>query len=223
MWVEGFEKMSNSEKEEMKRLLNVLLSKTYIVRDVYDTKEMMMKINPDYRFLERHFEIVSDYLSYSGWDVSKDNQYGVISIDNIYEYNKVKLDRFTTMTLYTIRLIYEEERERVTLRNEIMTTTGQIFHKMITLNVLKRKPADREMTESLRILAEHNVIQKISGNWADADARILILPSILFIVTNEKISRLHELLAEDPQQPETEAGTGDTDEPDIIRGEAEAG
>lgn len=132
MWAEEFEKLNNSEKEEMKRLLNVLLSKTCIVRDVYDTKEMMMKINPDYRFLERHFELVSEYLSYSGWDVSKDNQYGVISIENIYGYNKLRLDRFTTMTLYTIRLIYEEERERVTLRNEIMTTTGQIFHKIIT-------------------------------------------------------------------------------------------
>ncbi len=223
MWVDDFEKLNNSEREEMKRLLNVLLSKTFIVRDIYDTKEMLMKINPEYRFLERHIGAVSEYLSYSGWDVRKDSQYGVISIENIYEYNKVRLDRFTTLVLYTIRLIYEEERERITLRNEIMTTTGQIIHKMIALNIVRRKPADSEIISSLRLLANHNIIQKISGSWENADTRIMILPSVLFVVTNERISRIHELIAsDDPQQPEIQIETDDADEPEVIRGEGEA-
>lgn len=224
MWADNFEKMNNSEKEEMKRLLNVLLSRTFIVRDVFDTKELLMKINPEYRFLERHFDMISEYLSYSGWDVRKDSQYGVISIENIYEYNKVRLDRFTTMVLYTVRLIYEEERERITLRNEIMTTTGQIIHKMIALNIFKRKPADREIMDSLRLLSNHNIIQKLSGSWESADTRMMILPSVLFVVTNERISRIHELIdAEDNQQPEIQIEIEGSDEPEVIRGEGEAG
>ena len=143
MWTESYDKLNNSEKEEFKRLANLLLSKTFVTRDTFDVKESMMKINTDYRFIERHFELFSNYLSYSGWEVRKDNQYGVISVENVYEYNRMKLDRFTTLLLYTIRLIYEEERERVSLRNEIMATTGQIIHKMITLNLFKKKPADR--------------------------------------------------------------------------------
>jgi hypothetical protein len=223
MWIDAFEKLNNSEKEEMRRLLNVLLSRTFVVRDVFDTKEMLMKINPEYRFLERHFELVSEYLSYSGWDVRKDSQFGVISVENVYEYNKVRLDRFTTLVLYTIRLIYEEERERITLRNEIMTTTGQIIHKMIALNVFKRKPADRDINDSLRLLSNHNIIQKISGNWENADTRIMILPSILFVVTNERISRIHELIdAEGQPLPDIQIEIGDTDEPEVIRGEGEA-
>jgi hypothetical protein len=194
MWVENYERLSNSEKEEFRRLLNLLLSKTFIVRDNFDTRDTMMKVNTEYRFIERHFDLFSGYLSYSGWEVRKDNQYGVISIENVYEYNKVRLDRFSTLILYTIRLLYEEERERITLRNEIVTTTGQIIHKMIALNIFKRKPSDREISDGLRLLANHNIIQKISGNWENADTKIMILPSILFVVSNEKISRIHELL-----------------------------
>ncbi|GAB1475489.1 hypothetical protein MASR2M70_03210 [Bacillota bacterium] len=225
MWIEDYEKLSNSEKEEAKRLLNYLLSKTFIIRDYFDGKDTMMKINPEYRFVERHFSLFTEYLAYSGWDVRKDNQYGVISIENLYEYNRLKLDRFTSLILYTIRLIFEEERERITLRNEITTTTGQIIHKMIALNLFRKKPSDREISQSLRLLSNHNLIQKLSGVWENADARILVLPSILFVLPNEKISRIHELLesesteSTEPSEEENVEDLGSS--PEHIRGEEE--
>lgn len=219
MWTEDFERLNNSEKEEFKRLANLLLSRTFITRDYYDPKEMMMKVNPDYRFVERHFELFFNYFFYSGWAVNKDNQYGVISMENIYEYNRLKLDRFTTLMLYTIRLIFEEERERISLRNEIMTTTGQIIHKMITMNIFKKKPSDRDISESLRLLSNHNLIQKISGQWENADARIMILPSILFVLTNERISRIYDLLGTDETPTQDERYTEQC--MDILRGEVE--
>jgi hypothetical protein len=220
VWIENYEKLSNSEKEEFKRLANVLLSKTFVTRDYFDSKDAMMKINSEYRFIERHFELFLGYLSYSGWEIHKDNQYGVISIENTYEYNRLKLDRFSTFILYTIRLIYEEERERVSLRNEIMTTTGQIVHKMITLNIFKKKPSDREISEGLRLLSYHSLIQKISGVWESADAKILILPSILFVVSNERISRIYELL-DNSEESHIQDGQEDEVASKIIRGEGE--
>ncbi|MEG6612913.1 DUF4194 domain-containing protein [Pseudoclostridium thermosuccinogenes] len=219
MWMEDYEKLNNSEKEEFKRLANLLLSKTFITRDYYDLKESMMKVNPEYRFIERHFELFSDYFFYSGWAVLKDNQYGVISMENIYEYNRLKLDRSTTLMLYTIRLIYEEEREKISLRNEIMTTTGQIIHKMITMNIFRKKPSDRDISESLRLLSNHNLIQKISGQWEDADTKIMILPSVLFVLTNEKISRIHELLGTEEPMNQDEQETEQV--MDTLRGEVE--
>ncbi|WP_161496674.1 DUF4194 domain-containing protein [Clostridium thermosuccinogenes] len=217
--MEDYEKLNNSEKEEFKHLANLLLSKTFITRDYYDLKESMMKVNPEYRFIERHFELFSDYFFYSGWAVLKDNQYGVISMENIYEYNRLKLDRSTTLMLYTIRLIYEEEREKISLRNEIMTTTGQIIHKMITMNIFRKKPSDRDISESLRLLSNHNLIQKISGQWEDADTKIMILPSVLFVLTNEKISRIHELLGTEEPMNQDEQETEQV--MDTLRGEVE--
>jgi len=220
MWIEAYEKLTNSEKEEFKRLANILLSKTFIVRDYYDSKEEMMKISPEYRFIERNFELFLDYLSYSGWDLRKDNQYGVISIENVYEYNRLKLDRFTTFILYTIRLIYEEEREHISLRNEVITTTGQIIHKMINLNLIKKKASDHDISDSLRLLSSHNLIQKISGPWENADTKILILPSVLFVVSNEKIGRIYELVESDKNIQYEDSLHNETVS-EIIRGEGE--
>ena len=220
MWIEAYEKLTNSEKEEFKRLANILLSKTFIVRDYYDSKEEMMKISPEYRFIERNFELFLDYLSYSGWDLRKDNQYGVISIENVYEYNRLKLDRFNTFILYTIRLIYEEEREHISLRNEVITTTGQIIHKMINLNLIKKKASDHDISDSLRLLSSHNLIQKISGPWENADTKILILPSVLFVVSNEKIGRIYELVESDKNIQDEDSLHNETVS-EIIRGEGE--
>jgi hypothetical protein len=218
MWVEEYEKLSNSEKEEFRRLLNLILSRTFIIRDVYDPKEGMMRVNPEYRFVERNFALFNEYLWFSGWALYKDSQYGVIALVNTYEYNRVRLDRNTTLILFILRLIFEEEREKVTLRKEVLTSTGQIVHKMLTLGLIKKKPSDRDLAEALRQLAYYNIIQKLEGRWEDPDNKLLILPSILFVVTNEKISRIYETLGdeEDSDQESEEA-----EEQDVIRGEVE--
>jgi len=220
MWTEAYEKLTSSEKEEFRRLANMLLSKTFIIRDYYDSKEEMMKISPEYRFIERSFELFSGYFFCSGWDLLKDNQYGVILVENVYEYNRLKLSRLTTFFLYIIRLIYEEEREHISLRNEVITTTGQIIHKMINLNLIKKKPSDHDISDSLRLLSNHNLIQKISGPWEKADTKILILPSVLFVVSNERISRIYDLV-ENGENTQDENNQDNETVSEIIRGEGE--
>jgi len=217
MWVEEYEKLSTSEKEEFRRLTNLLLSRTFIIRDIYDTKEGMMRVNPEYRFIEHNFSLFSQYLWYSGWVLYKDSQYGVINLVNSYEYNRVKLDQNTTIILFVLRLIFEEEREKVTLRKEVLTSTGQILHKMLTLGLIKKKPSDRDISSALRQLAYYNIIQKLDGKWEEPENKLLILPSILFVVTNEKISRIFEAIDEEDTEPEPD----EPESQDIIRGEVE--
>lgn len=218
MWNELYDKLTNSEKEEFKRLLNLILSRTFMVRDLYDSKEGMVRVNPEYRFVERNFELFVDYLDFAGWSLEKDSNYGVIALNNNYEYNRVRLDRNTTMILYTMRLVFEEEREKVTLRHEILTTTAQIVRKLITLGLVKKKPSDKDLADALRQLAYHHVIQKVEGSWEDAECKILILPSILFIVTNERISRIHEMMDSDENGDSSASSENEENEEEVIRG-----
>ncbi len=224
MWIELYEKLTNSEKEEFRRMLSSLLSHTYLVRDIYDTKENLMKVNPEYRFVERNYELFVEYLGFGGWSLQKDSNYGVIALANVYEYNRVRLDRNTTLILYTLRLIFEEEREKITLRNEILTTVAQTVHKMITLGLTKKKPSDKDLTEAFRQLDNYHVIQKISGSWEDAESKLLILPSILFIVTNERISKLSEMYETKDDAAETAFSESEETEAaamaeEVLRGE----
>ena len=68
MWNELYEKLSNSDKEEFRRIINLLLSRNFIIR-MCTIQEGMMKISPEYRFVERILS--TEYLHYAGWLLQK--------------------------------------------------------------------------------------------------------------------------------------------------------
>ena len=73
MFTDEFYKMTAADQNNFAEVCNKLLLKGFIVRDIFDNKEKMMRVNPDYRFLERFFEVFESYLKFSGWRIEKDN------------------------------------------------------------------------------------------------------------------------------------------------------
>lgn len=203
MWSEIYETLSNYERGEFRRLCNYLLSHTYIVRDVYKPDKQWTEPNSDYRMVNRLFECMREYFSVSGWKLEKDDNYGVISLINEYDHNRLRIDRFTTLFLYTCRLIYEEGREQGDNLHIVRTDTGIIIEKMRLLGVLdKGRSTQKERIEAQRTLAHFNIIQKAESSAWSADGNgVLIFPSILSIISNSGINdmmlELEELRTED--------------------------
>lgn len=203
MWSETFEALSNYEKGEFRRLANYLLSHTYLVRDVYKPDKQWTEPNGDYRMVNRMFECMRDYFYVSGWRLEKDDNYGVISLINEYDHNRLRMDRFTTLFLYTCRLIYEEGREQGDNLHIVRTDTGSIVEKMRTLGLLsKGKTTQKERLEAQRTLSHFNIIQKTETTaWSAEGNGVLIFPSILSIIPNQGINdmmiELEELRIDD--------------------------
>jgi hypothetical protein len=202
MWSDTFVTLSNFEKGEFRRLTNYLLSHTYLVRDVYKPDKQWTEPNNDYRMISRLFECMRDYFSVSGWKLEKDDNYGVISLVNEYDHNRLRIDRFTTLFLYICRLIYEEGREQGDHQHIVRTDTGSIIEKMRTLGLLdKGKTTKKERLEAQRTLSHFNIIQKTENTAWNADGNgVLIFPSILSIISNQAINdmmiELEELQAD---------------------------
>ena len=180
-----------------------------------------MIIHPDYRFIERNQELYRDYLEISGWTLRKDNNYGVIYVENIYGYNRVQLNKFSTIILLIIRLIFEENREEISLKNEVVIKMSNIVQKMQTLNIIDRKPSYKEISDAMRIFASHNIIDKFGGKWENPDTNIIIYPSILFIIPNDKITKMNSILDQAKEdilskKEEDMDGTYDEDSEDEI-------
>lgn len=212
MFEEAFEKLNLTEQEAFRRIVNWLLAHTYLLQGTYAFEDNMNRTNPDYLFVERNFELFQDYLEYAGFRLERDSNYGVIFLSSSYEFNRVKLDKATTLMLYVLRLIYEEEREKLSLSRDIFTTTGDLVHKMLSLGVIKRKPANLTLRDSLRTLNRFRIVEKVDSPWENADTRLLILPTILFIVTNERISNMYQLIDEEEtgEHEETEEDAADS-------------
>lgn len=196
MFHTAFEKLTMTDQEKFRRIVNMLLAQTFLLQ-VGTAEDTFRRINPDYLFAERNFELLADYFSYAGFTLEKDDNYGVISLHSTFDFNRKRLDKFTTQLLFTLRLIYDEEREKLSLSKEIFTTTGDITHKMLTLGVLSKKPATIQLHDALRTLAAFRLIDKTGGAWEDAETTIHILPSILFVISNEQITSIANMVQED--------------------------
>ncbi|AQS59601.1 DUF4194 domain-containing protein [Desulforamulus ferrireducens] len=203
MWAEDWEKLTDRDKEEFMRVVNLLLSKTFILRDEYDPKTKSLLINKDFRFVERHHSLMEAYLGVAGWCLQNDSYRGVIAAYNRFGSNRYRLDKHTTYFLYTLRLIYEESREKVSLAKQCTTTVGDMVEKMFYLGLLDKKPPDVNLREGLNTLKRFNLIEKIEGDWTKADTRLVIYPSIEMLVSNEKISKLYEQLKEEGEKDDT--------------------
>ena len=125
----------------------------------------------------------------------KDSNYEVIYIENEYEYNKKRLDKNTTIFLYGLRLKFDEDRESVKLNTDTIVSVSDIIKTLIDVGAFNKKPSDMDIKAALSNLAKFNIIQKVDGKFEDPETKIIIFPSILFAVTNEKITALSQTIS----------------------------
>ena len=142
----NYEKLSLAERETFARVTNQLLAHSFLLSDEFDYKEGISMVNRDYIFLERNYELFTEYLELAGFGLVRDSGYGVISLTSGYDGSRVHFDKLTTIMLYALRLIYEEEREKLTLSKEVALTVGELVHKLINLGAIGKKPANRSIS-----------------------------------------------------------------------------
>jgi len=199
MFEEKYNELPYYEKNQFGSIINKLLLKGFIVRDSFDQKEKIIKINSDYRFIEKNFELINDYLSYSNWRIEIDSMLGVISLINSNEENRIRLDRETSLILFVLRLIYENERKESQSSFEaIYLTTPILVRTMLEQGILMpgKKLTGRNLSKSLRFLVNHNILSKVSGNYDEGNVSFYILPSIVYALDNEKVVAMSNALSE---------------------------
>ena len=189
-----YNNFTNAEKENFKRIVSMMLAKTFIVNRVYDKNQKAFKSNADYRFIDRNIELFKEYLELAAFKLVKDSNYEVIYIENEYGYNKKRLDKNTTIFLYGLRLKFDEYRESINLNTDTIVSVSDIIKTLVDVGAYTKKPSDLEIRTALSNLINFNIIQKVDGILEKPETKIIILPSILFVITNEKITNLSQLI-----------------------------
>lgn len=207
------------EQENFKRIVNQLMGKTFIVNHIYDNEKKKSVMSADYRFIEMHLELFKSYLELGGWKLERNANYEVIYITSLYNYNRVRLDKFTTIIIYILRLMYDQKRENINLTEYIVVNVSEIISTLNEIGAYeKRKPSAQEMKEALRTIAKFNIIQKKEGLYEDPNTKIIILPSILFVIPADNITKISNNISKTADN-ESDQLSEETNEDDIIIGE----
>lgn len=206
-WMNG---ATQKELEQFKTVCNQLLSRTFVVRTLYHPDKGRVN-NPDYTFLSIHYEEVREYLSLLDWDLRKDDFNGYFYVLNTDEANRCQLGKKETAILLAIRMIYDENQERVGLEHDAICTVRDVLEKVVTdYAILPAKPNMDEVKRALTILDNHGVIQRIDGKYNQIGCKFAILPTVLTVVSSEKLNDTVAVLRkEEDENEEAEEDTAD--------------
>ena len=200
MFDEQYEQLRNSEKEEFAHCVNTLMLKSFILRDYYDRNAKMMRTSKEYSFIDRNFDLISTYLGYSGWIINKDSRRGVISITNEYEENHIRMDLITSIMIYGLRYVYENQRSEDSFSQEVFFTSTELVQTLMNLHLIRpdKRPSFASLGASYRFLEQHNIISRVSGDFKERNLQFYIMPSILFVIDNDMIASIYEVIEQLP-------------------------
>lgn len=199
---EWFGKATQKELDQFKAVCNQLLSRTFVVRTIYHPDKGRTN-NPDYTFLSSHYEEVREYLLLLDWDLKKDDFNGYFYVFNTDEANRCSLNKKETAILLAIRMIYDENQERVGLENDVICTVRDVLEKVVTdYAILPSKPNMDEVKRALTLLENHCVIQRIDGKYNQTSCKFAILPTVLTVVSGEKLNAVVSVLKKKEDEDE---------------------
>ena len=185
---------TTKELEQFKSVCNQLLSRTYIVRTLYRPGKGRMN-NPDYTFLSVHYAAVQEYLSLLDWDLRRDDLNGYFYVLNTDEANRCNLNKKETAILLALRMIYDENQERLGLEQDVICTVRDVLEKVVTdYAILPAKPNMDEVKRALLQLENHSILQRIDGKFNQSNCKFSILPTVLAAVSSEKLNDVVSVL-----------------------------
>ncbi|QQE80527.1 DUF4194 domain-containing protein [Alicyclobacillus sp. SO9] len=191
-WDEQYRGLTERDKEAFSRLVSLLYQQTFLVRDVWDAKEHGMMGNRDYRFAERNLAMLKEYLAVGGFEIQVDGRRGVMAISNKYDRNRMRVDKFTTYLLYTLRLLYEEQMETASMRREVVVSLHDIIGKLYTIGVMDKRIALTQLQSTMNRLRQLSILDRVEGTTQDMESRWMIYPTITVAVSDDRINDLHK-------------------------------
>ncbi len=205
-WING---ATQKELDQFKSVCNQLLSRTFIVKTLCRADKVRVN-NPDYLFLANHYVEVREYLLLLDWDLRKDDFNGYFYVINTDEANRCQLGKKETAILLALRMIYDENQERLGLEHDAVCTVRDLLEKVVTdYAILPTKPNMDEVKRALTLLDNHRVIQRVEGKYNQGTCKFVILPTVLTVVSSEKLDAVVSVLRKEENSEEAEEDFAD--------------
>ena len=205
-WING---ATQKELDQFKAICNQLLSRTYVVKTLCRADKARVN-NPDYIFLSIHYAEVREYLALLDWDLRKDDFNGYFYVINTDEANRCQLDKKQTAILLALRMIYDENQERLGLEHDAICTVRDLLEKVVTdYAILSSKPNMDEVKRALTLFDNHCVIQRLEGKYSQGSCKFAILPTVLTVVSSEKLDAVVSVLRKEEDSEEAEEDPAD--------------
>lgn len=179
---------SVAQKERFRIAANKLLNQCFLLKKKQDTKK-------EYIFVRQNRGLFVPYFELLGYDLKINEDQGVIALVNQFGTGRLSLGKYESIFLLILRLLYVEKRKELgTFSEEVTVLMEEIREKYALLKVKTKPMLDKGMErQMISLFRRYNLVQNLDSDVNQADARIIIYPSVIMAVSVENINEYFEM------------------------------
>lgn len=169
--------------EIREELANYLLNHCFVIGNLDSTREKYYLITNN----EEEFQTIFRPLGYS---IVINRTLRVAQLVNLHEWGRVEFQKYETILLLILRLLYVEKRETLSVSEQLVTVTVEEVEAEYNKLNLPRKLDRRTLETALRTFKKYNLALAID-RLENSSARIQILASVMLALPEQAITKAY--------------------------------
>lgn len=182
--MEFIDVLENVPKDKFRATANKLLNECFIIKKNKDTIS-------DYNFILNYRDYFISLFDVLGYELAIQEDQGVIGINNPAGTGRIHLKKIESMLLLILRLLYIEERKKVSQTGDVIVIVDQVYDKYNMLK-MQNKLDKTTLRNSMGLFRRYHLIQNLDADMSNPDTRVIIYPSILLAVANSSLDDMYQ-------------------------------
>lgn len=166
--------------EVREELANYLLNHCFVIGNLDSTREKYYLITNNEEELQTIFRPL-------GYSIVINRTLRVAQLVNLHERGRVEFQKYETILLLILRLLYVEKRETLSVSEQLVTVTVEEVETEYNKLNLPRKLDRRTLEAALRTFKKYNLALALE-RLEKSSARIQILSSIMLALPEQAIT-----------------------------------
>ena len=171
------------KSETREELANYLLNHCFVIGNLDSTREKYYLITNNEEELQTIFRPL-------GYSIVINRTLRVAQLVNHHEWGRVEFQKYETILLLILRLLYVEKRETLSVSEQLVTVTVEEVEAEYNKLNLPRKLDRRTLEAALRTFKKYNLALAID-RLENSSARIQILSSVMLALPEQAITKAY--------------------------------
>lgn len=182
--MEFIDVLENVPKEKFKATANKLLNECFIIKKNKDTVS-------EYNFILNYRDYFISLFDVLGYELVIQEDQGIIGINNPAGTGRIHLKKIESMLLLILRLLYIEERKKISQTGDVIVIVDQVYDKYNMLK-MQNKLDKTTLRNSMGLFRRYHLIQNLDSDMSNPDTRVIIYPSIFLAVANASLDEMYQ-------------------------------
>src|SRR5438093_1113797 len=185
-FVVEYPKLEPAQQERFREVVTRLLSGHVL------TPGSAMRPDPDWRFAERHRELIDGYLRLGGWRLDIDLGLRLCRAVHESGEQRVRLNKLESLVLCALRLAYHEQMQQVAEDARCELTVGALRERLIHAGKPAWTLSRRALEQAIRRLARHSLVTIERGFAGEDPERFEVNSLVEKVLPPDRIAEIAE-------------------------------